>query len=147
MTETPETIHYTADIVVTTPDRQVLLIEREWDPYEGHWALPGGHVDPGETSRRGARRELEEETGVVAEDDALREIGVFDRPDRDPRGRYVTVAYHATVPTGTPIVAGDDARVALWWPMDDLPRLAFDHADILRRFDELVRARGGTQVV
>ncbi|WP_385622989.1 NUDIX hydrolase [Streptomyces sp. P8-A8] len=131
-TETFETIRFTADIVILTPDRRVLLIERGWDPYEGHWALPGGHVDPGETSLDAAVRELEEETGVRVTPDALHQIGTWDAPGRDPRGRYVTVTYLATVPNGTQAVAGDDARRAAWWPLDDLPeRLAFDHADIL----------------
>lgn len=130
-TETFETIRYTADIIAVTPDRQVLLIERSWDPYEGHWALPGGHVDPGETSRSAAIRELAEETGVHVTPQVLHQIGTWDQPGRDPRGRYVTVAYRVTVPTGTPIVAGDDARTAQWWPLDALPPLAFDHADIL----------------
>ncbi|MEV1042988.1 NUDIX domain-containing protein, partial [Streptomyces sp. NPDC050204] len=48
----------TADSVITTRDRRVLLIERKWDPFEGHWALPGGyakcswmsHLAPAETS-------------------------------------------------------------------------------------------------
>ncbi|GLP66615.1 hypothetical protein TUSST3_32360 [Streptomyces sp. TUS-ST3] len=130
-TETFETIRFTADIVVVTPDRQVLLIERGWDPYEGHWALPGGHVDPGETSRDAAVRELVEETGVHVTPAALHQLGAWDQPGRDPRGRYVTVAYLGTVPAGTPIVAGDDARSAQWWPLDALPPLAFDHADII----------------
>lgn len=132
-TETPETIRYTADVVALTPDGSVLLIERDWPPYEGAWALPGGHVDVGETSRAAAARELEEETGVRVSADDLRQIGVWDSPGRDPRGRYVTVAYAAAVPAGTQIVAGDDARRARWWPLHGLPeRLAFDHADILR---------------
>ncbi|MEH0541471.1 NUDIX hydrolase [Streptomyces sp. NPDC006632] len=132
-TETFETIRYTADVVALTPDGNVLLIERDWPPYEGHWAFPGGHVDPGETSRAAAARELSEETGVQVAADNLRPIGVWDAPERDPRGRYVTVAYAAVVPADTRIVAGDDARTARWWPLDALPeRLAFDHADILR---------------
>ncbi|MFK0290081.1 NUDIX domain-containing protein [Streptomyces sp. NPDC090442] len=131
MIETFETIRYTADVVVVSAGR-VLLIERGWDPYEGHWALPGGHVDPGETSRAAAARELAEETGVHVAAADLRQIGVWDQPDRDPRGRYVTAAYLAVVPAGTPIAAGDDARSARWWPLNDLPPLAFDHADILR---------------
>jgi len=131
-TEVFETIRYTADIVAVTPDRRVLLIERGWDPYEGHWALPGGHVDPGETSLAAAARELAEETGVQVTPADLRPIGVFDRPDRDPRGRYITAAYLARVPADTAVTAGDDARTARWWPLDALPaRLAFDHADIL----------------
>ncbi|MEV5347172.1 NUDIX hydrolase [Streptomyces achromogenes] len=131
MTETLEIIRLTADVVVTTTDGHVLLIERGWDPHKGAWALPGGHIDPGETIRAAAARELAEETGVYAAPDELEEIGVFDRPDRDPRGRYVTVAYHLTVLPGTEIEAGSDATRAQWWPLSDLPPLAFDHADII----------------
>ncbi|MFE6979424.1 NUDIX domain-containing protein [Streptomyces sp. NPDC057682] len=131
-TEVFETIRYTADTVVTTTHGHVLLIQRGWPPYEGHWALPGGHVDPGETSRTAAARELAEETGVHAVPQELVRIGPFDRPDRDPRGRYVTVAYHLTVLPGTAIEASTDARQAQWWPLNALPPLAFDHADIIR---------------
>jgi len=130
-TETFETIRYTADVVAVTPDGHVLLIERGWPPYEGSWALAGGHVDAGETSRAAASRELAEEAGVRVAADTLTQIGVWDRPDRDPRGRYITVAYLAIIPADTPIAAGDDARSARWWKLDDLPPLAFDHAEIL----------------
>ncbi|MFE2498601.1 NUDIX domain-containing protein [Streptomyces scopuliridis] len=131
MSETFETIRYTADVVVTTTDGYVLLIERGWPPHEGAWALPGGHVDPGETSRAAAARELAEEAGVHAAPGELDQIGVWDAPGRDPRGRYVTVAYHLTVIPGTIVEAGDDATNAQWWPLSDLPPLAFDHAEIL----------------
>ncbi|MFJ3826220.1 NUDIX domain-containing protein [Streptomyces nodosus] len=131
MAETFETIRYTADVVVTRTDGYVLLIQRRWDPFKSQWALPGGHVDPGETSRAAAARELAEEAGVYAAPEELDQIGAFDRPGRDPRGRYVTVAYHLTVIPGTPVEAGDDAANVCWWPLSDLPLLAFDHADIL----------------
>ncbi|GAA2359074.1 NUDIX hydrolase [Streptomyces cuspidosporus] len=131
-TDMSETIHYTADVVALTPGGDVLLIERDWPPYKGAWALPGGRVNHGETSRVAAARELKEETGVHVAAADLRQIGVWDSPERDPRGRYVTVAYAAVVPAGTRVIAGDDARTARWWPLDDLPEhLAFDHADIL----------------
>ncbi|MFB9608608.1 NUDIX domain-containing protein [Streptomyces roseofulvus] len=130
--ENPAAIRYTADVVAVTDDGRVLLIRRGWDPYEGHWALPGGHVDHGETSLQAAVRELEEEAGVRVAEDELRLVGVWDQPDRDPRGRYVTVTYLATVPADTRATAGDDARDARWWPLTGLPQpLAFDHADIL----------------
>ncbi|MBZ6107317.1 NUDIX domain-containing protein [Streptomyces olivaceus] len=129
--ETFETIRYTADVVVTTTDGYVLLIERGWDPHAGQWALPGGHVDPGETSRAAAARELAEEAGVYAAPEELTQVGTWDAPGRDPRGRYVTVAYHLLVISGTPVEAGDDAVNACWWPLAALPPLAFDHADII----------------
>lgn len=131
MSESIETIRYAADAVVTTTDGHVLLIERGWDPFKGAWALPGGHVNPGETSRAAAARELAEEAGVHAAPEELTQLGVWDEPDRDPRGRYVTVAYHLTVIPGTIIEAGDDATNAQWWPLNDLPPLAFDHAQII----------------
>lgn len=132
MTETPETIRYTADVAVVRGD-DLLLIERGWDPHKGQLALPGGHVDAGETSRQAAARELEEETGIVCDPDELEFVGVWDAPDRDPRGRYVTAVYSLTVASHTQARAGDDAVSIEWVPLheyDQLRRLAFDHGDI-----------------
>ncbi|MFF3553454.1 NUDIX domain-containing protein [Streptomyces tsukubensis] len=130
--ETFETIRLTSDVVAIDPAGRVLLIERGWAPYAGCWALPGGHVDPGETSLTAAGRELAEETGVVLGAAGLRQIGVWDQPGRDPRGRYVTIAYLAAVPEGTTATPGDDAIATRWYPLDALPELAFDHSDIIR---------------
>ncbi|GAA4694288.1 NUDIX domain-containing protein [Streptomyces youssoufiensis] len=132
MTESFVTTRYTADVVCLTPGGTVLLVERGWAPFEGAWALPGGHLDPGESSREAAVRELAEETGVHVAADDLREIGTWAEAGRDPRGRYSTDAYLAIVPAGTQIAPGTDARRVRWWPLSNLPeRLAFDHADIL----------------
>lgn len=130
MTETLETIRYTADVVCLRGD-DVLLIRRGWPPHEGELALPGGHVDPGETSRAAAVRELLEETGVRVAAEDLDLIGVYDRPDRDPRGRYVSVAYIVTVPADTVAQAGDDAAAIQWLPLDAPGDLAFDHGEIV----------------
>lgn len=128
--ETVETIQLTADIVCIR-DGHILTIERGWPPHQGQPALPGGFVDPGETSRNAAARELLEETGVRVDPDTLTLIGVYDTPDRDPRGRYVSVAYQATVPTHTTAQAGDDAAAVQWVPLTDPGHLAFDHNQIV----------------
>lgn len=130
MTETFETVRYTADVVCIR-DGHVLTIERGWPPHQGQLALPGGHVDPGETSRAAAARELLEETGVRIDPATLTLIGVYDTPDRDPRGRYITVAYQATVPTDTIAQAGDDAAAVQWVPLAAPGDLAFDHNQIV----------------
>ncbi|MFJ1782542.1 NUDIX domain-containing protein [Streptomyces anulatus] len=130
-TQTTETVRYTADVVALTDDNHVLLIKRGWDPHKGAWALPGGHVDAGETSRDAAARELREETGVDFDPSYLWQLGIFDDPNRDPRGRYITAAYIAQVPNNTTATAGDDAVEARWFHINQLPDLAFDHAAIL----------------
>ncbi|MFH8937042.1 NUDIX domain-containing protein [Streptomyces griseosporeus] len=130
MSETIETIRYTADVVCIRGG-DVLLIERGWPPHKGQLALPGGHVDPGETSRAAAARELREETGVHVDPRDLSLIGIYDAPGRDPRGRYVTAAYLVTVPVDTTAHAGDDAAAIRWVPLDKARGLAFDHTDIV----------------
>ncbi|WP_046500019.1 NUDIX domain-containing protein [Streptomyces odonnellii] len=130
MTEIIETIRYTADVVCLRGDH-VLLIERGWPPHQGQLALPGGHVDPGETSRAAAARELLEETGVRVREEDLHLVGVYDHPARDPRGRYVSAAYAVTVPADTTAQAGDDATAVKWTPLNAPGTLAFDHGAIV----------------
>ena len=134
--EVREVTRLTADVVLlaTRADGQrcVLLIRRGWDPYVGRWALPGGHVDAGEQTAVAARRELLEETGVDV--GSLGLVGVYAAPGRDPRGRYVTFAYAATLAGPPPMpTAGDDATEARWWPVVELApqQMAFDHDQIL----------------
>ncbi|MFB1044389.1 NUDIX domain-containing protein [Streptomyces chrestomyceticus] len=129
------TLQYTADVVLRAAGGpgHVLLIKRRWKPYAGRWALPGGYVDvdKAETSRDAAARELAEESGITVPATDLWQVGVYDAPGRDPRGRVITVAYTATLPSPVPPAAADDAVDARWWPLDALPDLAFDHAEIL----------------
>lgn len=109
---------------------EVLLIERGGDPFKGSWALPGGFLDVDEAPADGAERELQEETGLRGI--ALQQIGAFGEPGRDPREHVVSIAFFGEADAGAVPVAADDAAAARWWPLDELPDLAFDHADILR---------------
>ncbi len=125
------------DCVVFDDRDRLLLIRRKNPPFAGQFALPGGFVDYGETTEAAARRELLEETGLVARD--LRLIGVYSDPKRDPRGHTIGIAYLTTIEDGAP-VAGDDAAEAEfrsdWRELD----LAFDHNEIVRDADRTRRA-------
>lgn len=124
----------TVDIVTFTLREnrlQVLLVRRAENPYAGMWALPGGFVRLEESLESAAGRELEEETGVPQA--YLEQLYTFGEPQRDPRGRVVTVAYFALIPSDAPVrtEGGSDTSQARWFPLDDLPRLAFDHSEIV----------------
>ena len=122
----------TADSVVITKETEpkVLLIERGEDPYKGCWAFPGGFLNMDETTEQCAIRELEEETGMKIQE--LQQIGAYSKVDRDPRGRTITVAYLAVIDSPYEVIGQDDAAKAQWFPLDALPKLAFDHDDIMR---------------
>lgn len=123
----------TVDVVIfTLRDRQLklLLVRRAGEPYRGRWALPGGFVQLEEGLDEAARRELEEETGVSGV--FLEQLYTFGRVDRDPRERVITVAYYALIPSDKlQLRAATDAEAVGWFGMDELPELAFDHAEIV----------------
>ena len=129
----------TTDCVIFTYEDwklKVLLVKRGGEPYKGKWALPGGFLQNDETAMEGALRELREETGLAAS--AVVELGVFSDPNRDPRERVITIAFYALVKPSE-VVGGDDADEAAWFPIDELPQLAFDHADIINAAMERIR--------
>jgi 8-oxo-dGTP diphosphatase len=123
----------------TAPTAHLLLIQRGHPPAAGKWALPGGFVEPDECLDAAAARELREETTLDAAAGggrgvSLRQVHAFGGPDRDPRGWTVTVAYAAVLPGNAPppaVRGEDDAAAAAWWPVRDLPPLAFDHQKIV----------------
>lgn len=124
----PDVRAFAADAVVVR-DGEVLLLERDHDPYEGEWVLPGGIVEPDETAREACVRETREEVGLDVE--AVGFVGLYDDPDRDPRGN-VSGAYRCE-PTGdeaTPEPREEAAAVETF-PPEDLPEMGFDHRTIV----------------
>lgn len=125
-------IFVTVDAVIfrkSAGGNELLLIKRKNDPFKGKWALPGGFVDEGEDLADAAKRELQEETGLVLE--SLQQLGAFGKPGRDPRSHTVSVAYTGFANDNAEAVGADDADEARWFSVAALPELAFDHADII----------------
>lgn len=130
-----ETPLVTVDIVLFTVTQnclKVLLIQRKQPPFEHMWAIPGGFIHVGETLEQAANRRLFEETNI--DDLYLEQLGSFGRPDRDPRARVITVAYYALVSaTKLHLQAHANAEDVGWFSINELPELAFDHAEIAKK--------------
>jgi 8-oxo-dGTP diphosphatase len=136
------TFHYdyprpmvTVDILVLRIDSanlSLLLIRRKHRPFAGEWALPGGFIGMEERLMEAASRELREETGLVG--CALIPLLLADEPERDPRGRTITQVFGTILTDPSKFVkAGDDASANQWFPLNNLPVLAFDHQQLIQR--------------
>lgn len=133
----------TVDCVVFGFDEgalEVLLIQRRVPPFEHTWALPGGFVQMDESLEDAARRELAEETGITRV--FLEQLCTFGEPERDPRGRVITVAYYALAKLTDHVVrAATDAESVAWFQVRDLPTLAFDHERIIEVAHDRLRGK------
>ena len=121
----------TADIFIFDEELNFILIKRQNDPYKDYWALPGGFVEYGESVENAAVREAKEETSIDVELVDL--VNVYSKPDRDPRGHTVTVAYIAKGDMSK-MKADSDAKEINIFSADELDdiNLAFDHAQIIK---------------
>ena len=121
----------TADIIIEYADGNIVLVKRKFPPYAGYWALPGGMMDEGETIETTAVREAKEETGL---DVTLKKIvGVYSDPNRDTRGRFVSVTYTASIVGGT-LAAADDAAEIMTTKEPEKMTLAFDHNKMIEDY-------------
>jgi 8-oxo-dGTP diphosphatase len=126
------TIFVTVDLLIfkeIETTSLVLLIKRKNEPFKDCWALPGGFVDENEDLEVAAKRELQEETQIKI--DKLEQLKAFGKPFRDPRCHVVSIAFTGFVSAETIATASDDAKEAKWFLIKDLPKLAFDHDEII----------------
>jgi 8-oxo-dGTP diphosphatase len=107
----------------------VLLIQRGNYPFKGMWALPGGFIDMDEELKDAAKRELKEETGLSVNN--LKQLYAFGKVGRDPRGRTISVTYYGIVDDTANVKGSDDAAKAQWFNVNTLPKVAFDHDQVI----------------
>jgi len=125
----------TVDAIVFVNDENgtsVLLIERGIEPYKGKWALPGGFVNIDELLETACKRELKEETGLEVK--SMEQFKTYDAINRDPRHRTISVVYSTEISQKAKVKGGDDAAHAKWFPVNNLPDMAFDHQQVLKDF-------------
>ena len=138
------TIHYEnprpAVTVIAVHDSQLLLVKRAVSPARGQWCLPGGFMELQESAAEAAHRELAEETGLSAHQLAL--LGICPFPG-GPGKDLLVLGFVSEHVSGT-ISPGDDAQDARFFPLDDLPPIAFRcHREIISQYREL---KAGTAV-
>ncbi len=142
MSDTAAGVFVTVDIVIprlapSGSGWEVALIQRKKPPYQGAWALPGGHLTTDDTSlEAAAQREAQEETGLDIPLYLFQQVQTYEDFE-DPRGKYVCLLYVLREPLGPEarIEAGDDASRVQWHSVENLqtlPYLAFNHIRLLR---------------
>ncbi|SFN34194.1 8-oxo-dGTP diphosphatase [Paenimyroides ummariense] len=132
MNYTPK-IFVTVDVVLfrkMNSSYEILLIQRLNDPFKEYWALPGGFVDENEELETAAKRELFEETDIQLFQ--VKQIKAYGNPKRDPRHHTISVAFIGEIDSLAEAKAKDDAKAVKWFSIEELPALAFDHAEIIR---------------
>ncbi|HSW92355.1 MAG TPA: NUDIX domain-containing protein [Patescibacteria group bacterium] len=108
----------------------VLLTRRAEEPFKGAWALPGGYCAEGQTTIEALTSIVKRKVGVDIDIDLgyIEQLYTFDTVARDPRGHAVSVTYMGC---GKHIATKGGSQTSEWHPADQLPALAYDHADII----------------
>jgi 8-oxo-dGTP diphosphatase len=135
----------TVDLVIFTVNQdslKVMLVKRAESPFSGYWSLPGGFLKVGESLEDAALRVLAEKTRV--KEVYLEQLYTFGEPNRDPRARVITVTYFALIPWKH-LLRPESEKVSdvIWHSVKRLPKLAFDHRDIINYAAQRLQAKAG----
>lgn len=112
-------------------NNKLILVKRKWPPAKGQWALPGGIIQLNETAENAIKREVKEETGYDCQPEKL--VGVFDDPERDPRGRAISICFKCKAKQKTTNETNETTAVKAF-EQDSLPELAFDHKKMIEKW-------------
>lgn len=134
----------TVDVLIFTIDEnklKIILVKRSEWPFDGKWAIPGGFIKMDEGLEDAAMRKLAEEAGV--KDVYLEQLYTFGDPGRDPRTRVITVTYFALIPSSRLKLGSAASKVsqASWYPVTELPVLAFDHKKIINYAADRIKSK------
>ncbi len=129
-----KTHEVTTDVVIFTiidEKLKVVLVKRAHEPFKGRWAIPGGFIRISETLDSAAIRILKEKTNV--QNIYLEQLYTFGDPLRHPAARVITCAYFALIRSDDIVLSTQDAEITevQWHPVYNLPKLAFDHKEII----------------
>jgi 8-oxo-dGTP diphosphatase len=124
---------------------KILLSHRRFQPAFGEWSLMGGWVREGETVEKAAERILFQITGL--KDIYLEQVQVFSEPGRDPGGRVISVAFYAMIRIDRHDKKLVKEHGAEWWPIDQKPKLIFDHNEMVEIGHEKLKMKAGSELI
>ncbi len=143
------TKHYVAvDCVIfgyEDDELKVLLYPRSFEPAAGKWSLLGGFVESDETLGDAARRVLFNTTGL--QHIYQEQVRSFSKINRDPAGRVISVAYYALIRINQQDRDLLKDHGAKWWPVSKLPKLIFDHKEMIEYSLIALQKKAGSELV
>lgn len=123
----------------------LLLYPRSFEPSKGSWSLMGGFVQDNESSDDAAKRVLKKTTGL--QEIFMEQVETFTRPDRDPEARVISISYYALIRIDEYDEMCFGEYGAHWWPITKLPKMVFDHSEIVKKAQTKLQQMAGYTLV
>jgi ADP-ribose pyrophosphatase YjhB (NUDIX family) len=124
---------------------RLLLYPRKIKPHEGEWSLLGGFLNSNESLEAAAQRVVSQIVGI--EDIFMEQVCGFSEPNRDPAGRVVSIAFYALIPVHKYDKEMVSRHGGIWWDINKLPKLVFDHGKMVEKSLEKLRVKASHEVI